>query len=274
MKPGRPSPPREEGHSRAFAATISAVSHNATPELSIIVPTKDRPDLLRRALASAQAQTYRDFELIVVDDGDGGGARLAEELGLDHLQALLTGGSGQVPARNLGVAAARGRRIAFLDDDDWWDDPDHLARMLAGADLRGLLYASGRIVAEGQRADAGSELAFVAHADSQAIRRDNRLLVSGVIYPRSLHQNLGSFDDRLPYYWDWDWYLRLFAAGVPFSGPLSEAVRISARDDSVSSAANLAARQANLTRLAAKHGLGQLVLRNHESIAREGGRPS
>ncbi|MBP0581847.1 glycosyltransferase family 2 protein [Labrys sp. LIt4] len=244
------------------------------PELSIIIPTKDRPELLQRALASAQAQSFRDFELVVVDDGDGRGARLAEDLGLDHLQALLSGGSGQVPARNLGVAAARGRRIAFLDDDDWWAEPDHLERMLAKSDSRGLLYASGRIVAEGQRADAGSELAFEAHADAEAIRRDNRLLVSGVIYPRSLHQNLGPFDDKLPYYWDWDWYLRLFAAGVPFSGPQGNAVRISARDDSVSAAVNLAARQANLGRLSAKHGLGQLVLRNHESIAREGGRPS
>ncbi|WP_454812215.1 glycosyltransferase family 2 protein [Labrys neptuniae] len=244
------------------------------PELSIIVPTKDRPDLLRRALASAQTQSFRDFELVVVDDGDGSGARLAEELGLDRFQALLTGGSGRVPARNLGVAAARGRRIAFLDDGDWWAEPDHLERMLAKADNRGLLYASGCIVTEGDRTDAGSELTFDAHADSQAIRRDNRLLVSGVIYPRSLHQNLGPFDEKLPYYWDWDWYLRLFAASVPFSGPLSGAVRISAREDSVSAAAKLATRQVNLARFSAKHGLGQLVLRNHESIAREGGRPS
>lgn len=240
------------------------------PALSIIIPTKDHPDLLQRALASAQAQSYRDFELIVVDDGDGSGAGLAEALGLDHLQVLLTGGSGHVPARNLGVAAARGRRIAFLEDHDWWDSPDHLAGMLAGAD-KGLVYASGRIVAESERADAGSELAFPAHADAEAIRHDNRLLVSGVIYPRSLHQNLGSFDDKLPYYWDWDWYLRLFAAGVPFTGPLGDAVRIPARDGRTV-ATNLAARQANLARLAAKHGLGQLVLRNLDSIAREGAR--
>ncbi|WP_448950642.1 glycosyltransferase family 2 protein [Labrys neptuniae] len=244
------------------------------PELSIIIPTKDRPGLLRRALTSVETQSLRDLEIIVVDDGDGSGMALAEGLGLDRLRAFASGGSGQVPARNLGIAAARGRRIGFLDDDDWWEDAGHLERMLADADSRGLIYASGRIVAEGDRADAGSELAFKAHADAQAIRRDNLLLVSGVIYPRSLHQNLGPLDEKLPYYWDWDWYLRLFAAGVPFSGPVSEAVRISARDDSVSAAANLAARQANLSRLAAKHNLGPLVLRNHESIARDGGRPS
>lgn len=248
--------------------------HRTSPELSIVIPTKDRPDLLRRALASVEKQSFRDFEIVVIDDGDGRGTRAAEELGLDGLQALQTGGSGQVPARNLGVAAARGQRIAFLDDDDWWDDPGHLAAMLAGAEPSCLLYASGRIVAEGERPDAGSEFVFEAHADANAIRRDNRLLVSGVIYPRALHENLGPFDESLPYYWDWDWYLRLFAVHIPFIGPRSEAVRISAREDSVSAAPNLTARQANLSRLAAKHQLGDLTLRNHESIAREGNRPS
>ncbi|QEN88192.1 glycosyltransferase [Labrys sp. KNU-23] len=74
------------------------MSDLSQPELSIIVPTKDHPSLLRRALASAQAQSFRDFELVVMDDGDAGGARLAEELGLDRFQAFLTGGSSQVPA--------------------------------------------------------------------------------------------------------------------------------------------------------------------------------
>jgi glycosyltransferase involved in cell wall biosynthesis len=249
------------------------VPPNTDPELSIVIPTKDRPELLLRALASVEAQSFRDFEVLVVDDGDGRGAMAAETFN-PAIRTMRTGGAGQVPARNLGVGAALGKRIAFLDDDDWWSEGSHLATMLAGARSHALLYASGRIVAEGERPDAGSELPFEAHADAQSIRRDNQLLVPGVIYPRALHENIGPFDETLPYYWDWDWYLRLFAAGLPFIGPLGDAVRISAREDSVSAAANLAARQANLSRLAAKHDLGDLMLRNHESIARDGNQPS
>jgi len=80
---------------------------------------------------------------------------------------------------------------------------------------------------------------------------------------------LGAFDEGLPYYWDWDWYLRLFAAGVPVVRAQSDAVRISARQETVSAPANEAARQANLDRLCQKHGLTGIVLRNHESIARD-----
>jgi len=240
-----------------------------SPTLSIVIPTKDRPDLLVRALRSIAAQSFRDHEVLVVDDGDGRGAAAAETFD-PAIRTLATGGAGQVPARNLGVSLAQGQRIAFLDDDDWWEGSDHLAAMLAGGHPHALLYASGRIVAEGERPDAGNQMPFVAHADPQAIRRDNRLLIPGVIYPRALHGNLGPFDETLPFYWDWDWYLRLFAAGVDFVGPLSEAVRVSVRGDSVSADANGEARRKNLERLAAKHELGELKLRNHESIARDG----
>jgi glycosyltransferase involved in cell wall biosynthesis len=250
------------------------MSVGTEPEVSIVIPTKDRSTLLRRALSSVEAQDFRDFEIIVVDDGNGEGARAAATFLPGRIQTMMTGGAGQVPARNLGVGAAAGRRIAFLDDDDWWDDPAHLTRMLAASREPCLLYASGRIVAEGQRPDVGASLIFKAYADAASIRRDNQLLVSGVIYHRVLHRQLGRFDEALPYYWDWDWYLRLFDAAVPVIGAESEAVRISAREDSVSAQTNIAARQANLARLAAKHGLGDLKLRNHESIARDGNQPS
>ena len=238
------------------------------PALSIIIPTKDRPELLVRALRSVAAQTFGDHEILVVDDGDGSGAAAAEAFD-PAIRTLATGGAGQVPARNLGVSLARGERIAFLDDDDWWAEPGHLAAMRASGPRQALLYASGRIVAEGERPDAGAEMPFVAHADVQAIRRDNRLLIPGVIYPRALHGNLGPFDEGLPFYWDWDWYLRLFSAGIDVAAAASEAVRISARQETVSAPANEAARRANLDRLCQKHGLTGIVLRNHESIARD-----
>lgn len=132
----------------------------------------------------------------------------------------------------------------------------------------GLAYASGRIVREAP-GQPDEELSFTAEIDRASIRRNNLLLVSGIAYERRLHADLGPFDDSFAVYWDWDWYLRLAAAGVTFTDCGERGVRISARPDTASAAARAAMRQAELDRLCAKHGLHGIVLKNHESIAVE-----
>src|SRR5687767_11682012 len=112
------------------------------PEVSVVTATYHRPAALRFAIESVLAQSFTDWELIVVGDGC-----------TDHTAAVVAGftdprirfvnlgansGDQAIP-NNVGVALARGRCIAFLNHDDlWW--PDHLASGLAalrrtGADL-------------------------------------------------------------------------------------------------------------------------------------------
>ncbi len=238
--------------------------------ISVIIPTKDRPRLLVRALASALAQEGAEFEIVVVDDGAGGGLASAAALGDPRVRAVSSGMQGQVPARVLGVATARGDRIAFLDDDDWWAEPDHLARLAAAMTVTpALAYASGSVVVEDADMRPVEEMPFVAAATVETLARDNTLIVSGLLYDRRLHDELGPFDASFPYYWDWDWYLRVARAGVPLLNSGGSAARVSARHGSVSSDANIAARRADLDRLEAKHGLQPIPLRNHESIARD-----
>ena len=236
-------------------------------DFSVIIPTKDRPALLARALRSALAQQGAGFEIIVVDDGDGQGADLAQAVGDPRIVTLTTGGLGQVPARNMAARQAKGACIAFLDDDDWWASDRYVAALANGLANGGLAYASGRIVREGTGAGPGDWLGFAAHIDARSIRQDNMLLVSGIAYERRLHTRLGPFDESLPVYWDWDWYLRLAAAGTRFTACGEDAVRISTRTDTVSAPANEAIRRAELARLCDKHGLTGVVLKNHESIA-------
>jgi hypothetical protein len=88
--------------------------------VSIVIPTRDRPHLLRRAIRSVLVQTHQDFEVVVVLDGvDAESAAAVEEFREPRIRLLtLPQRSGGAAARNAGVAAARGRWIAFLDDDD------------------------------------------------------------------------------------------------------------------------------------------------------------
>ena len=234
---------------------------------SVIIPTKDRPEMLVRALRSVLDQRDADLEIIVADDGTGQGAAAAEAMAGSRVVTVVTGALGQVPARNLAVRRASGDCIAFLDDDDWWASDDYLAALALALRDGGLAYASGRIVREGAGAGPDDWLAFAAHIDLGSVRRDNTLLVSGIAYERGLHAVLGSFDETLPVYWDWDWYLRLAEAGTRFTAAATGSVRISARTDNVSGAANRGVRQAELLRLCDKHGLEGVVLKNHESIA-------
>eukprot|EP01037_Dinobryon_pediforme_P037239 gene37239-44605_t len=238
--------------------------------MSVISTAKGRPRLLARALASAVAEEGAAFEIVVVDDGAGDGLAQAEALADPRVRAVSSGMRGQVPARVLGVATARGDRIAFLDDDDWWAGPDHLARLSAAMTATpALAYASGSVVVEDADMQPIDELPFISAATVETLARDNTLIVSGLLYHRRLHDDLGTFDVGSPYYWDWDWYLRVARAGVPLLNSGGSAVRISARHGSVSSDANIAARRADLDRLQAKHGLEPIPLRNHESIARD-----
>jgi glycosyltransferase involved in cell wall biosynthesis len=227
--------------------------------------------MLLRALRSVLAQRDADFEIIVADDGDGDGAASARRMVRTRpLTAFTTGGLGQVPARNMALEKARGRWIAYLDDDDWWDSEDHLQALGAAlAQGPGLAYASGRIVREGPGVRVDEGIAFAAHIDAQSIRHDNTLLIPGIAYDRHLHDRLGPFDQTLPVYWDWDWYLRLAGAGVTFFKTAETGVRVSARIDNVTAPTHEARRSGELARLAAKHGLSGLILKNHEIIAIE-----
>lgn len=99
----------------------------ALPTVSVVIPTRNRPALLREALDSVRAQTFTDYEIIVVINGPdnpftAATYRVAEAAGASILRISA---GGIAVALNAGVRAARGRWIAFLDDDDLWE-PDKL----------------------------------------------------------------------------------------------------------------------------------------------------
>jgi glycosyltransferase involved in cell wall biosynthesis len=101
------------------------------PTVSVLIPTFDRLAFLREAVASVRAQTFEDWELIVVDDGSTDGT-VAWLEGLDdaRVHVVPLDHTGNLAAlRNRGVERARGRYVAFLDSDDSWE-PEKLDRQL------------------------------------------------------------------------------------------------------------------------------------------------
>ena len=90
------------------------------PRATVIVPVRNRRDLLVKLLDSLEQQTFRDFEVVVVDDGSTDGADMeasGREIGGRPVRLLRSGGAGAVTARRLGVAESSGEILAFTDSD-------------------------------------------------------------------------------------------------------------------------------------------------------------
>jgi glycosyltransferase involved in cell wall biosynthesis len=226
------------------------------PLFSVIIPTKDRPHFLFEAIASVLAQEERDLELLVVNDGLPL-PPLPEDRRIRHLENAMRGA---VPARNFGVEQARGKYIAFLDDDDRWTSTQHLSlarqNLEQGADFT---FSDGTMQFPGEP----TARLFARDATPESLTHDNTILISAVCYRRDVHGALGAFDGALPYYWDWDWYLRVARGGFALRHIAQMTVDIRIHAANMSGDATRAARQANLDALCEKHGLGNIVLKNH-----------
>ena len=93
-------------------------------KFSVIIPTRNRPQLLTRAIESVAGQKHVDLEIIIVNDGNQPIVGLSEP----HIKILDNLNQGPVAARNLGVDHSNGEIIAFLDDDDQWTDDFFLSK--------------------------------------------------------------------------------------------------------------------------------------------------
>jgi pterin-4a-carbinolamine dehydratase len=229
---------------------------------SVITPTKDRPAELGRALRSLLAQSSGDWEAIVVDDGAGEGIAAAEAFEDARITALASPGTGQGEARNAAVARARGDLICWLDDDDWWDDRGHLSLLCREAEMPGFYYRSGWIVRED-----GSREIYDHDATAASLRVNNTVLTSSLAYPRALHDTLGPLDTALGSYCDWDFMLRLCAAGIEPRKLPGLGVCYAIHDRNVSTHFDAPARREGFERFARKHDLA-IRIANHVTIHR------
>lgn len=182
------------------------------PRVSVIIPTYNRAAPVKEAVASVLAQTCRDFELLVVDDGSTDGTLEALEVFGGEIRVISRPARrGVSAARNAGVATAQGEWLAFLDSDDLWL-PEKLARQMAflEANPQFLLCQTEEIwVRRGVKVNPPRT--HRKEGGRIFLRSLERCLVSpsAVVLHRRLIDDHGGFDEELLAAEDYDLWLRL-----------------------------------------------------------------
>jgi glycosyltransferase involved in cell wall biosynthesis len=181
------------------------------PRVSVVIPCFNLGHFLPEAIASVRRQTFREFEIIVVDDGstDAETASATRQAAGPGVQVLRTENRGLSAARNLGISQARGEYISCLDADDLFD-PEWLTLAVA-------------------RLDADAGLAFVSHwletfgdedgtwtpgrSDLTALL-DQNVFNGAALFRRRLVDAVGGFDEAMrDGCEDWEFWIRVMEAG-------------------------------------------------------------
>jgi glycosyltransferase involved in cell wall biosynthesis len=188
-----------------------------SPTISVVLPTHNRASTLGRAIDSVLQQTYRNFELIVVDDGsldatDSVITRFDDKRMSYTKHAVRRGGSA---ARNTGIALARGRLIAFQDSDDEWV-PSKLQEQLLELERCGpATKAAYTGLVQFGRGRAtyvpGPEVVRRAGDILESLLARSFVSTQTLMADADLLREIGGFDESLPRFQDWDLALRLAA---------------------------------------------------------------
>lgn len=188
---------------------------HASPAVSVVIPTYNRPMRAQEAVLSAFEQSHRPYEIILVDDSSS--TPVADMVDLTPEQASLVtivrhqDNKGANAARITGINQSTGQYIAFLDDDDRWH-PEKLEKQVA----RVRSDPSVGLVATGQRYESddgrslGVDLPTIDGDATKAILTGQTLgPFSTLLVGRSAIAEAGLPDPELPSYQDWEWTIRL-----------------------------------------------------------------
>ena len=201
---------------REMGPAAVRAGERAPAPLAVVVRTRNRPELLREALASLAAQTARPERVVVVNDGGASPREIAEafrssfEVIVDEAPAR----QGRSAAANRGVAAAKSELIAFLDDDDLCY-PDHVERLVRAqrSGPEPVVYSDAVTASYVRRGEVweprARTLQYSLEFDPEYLLLANYIPLHTLILPRGLFEKVGGFDPALEYSEDWDFLIRL-----------------------------------------------------------------
>jgi len=188
----------------------------ALPLVSVIVPTYNRPDMLMANLQSILNQTHQNHEIIVVNDC---GLDVADIVGWLNQGQNITyvkhdRNRGLAAARNTGLKLARGKYIAYLDDDDLFY-PDHLETLVTFLETTEYRVAYTDALRAHQAKDKGryvttcKDLPYSRDFEQDHLLVTNQFPVLCVMHEKACLEKSGLFDESLTTHEDWDLWIRL-----------------------------------------------------------------
>lgn len=189
-----------------------------TPRVSVVIPTRNRLGSLQRALASVEEQRFRDFEVVVVDDGSTDGTASWLQRNGRGLEIIRTEQpSGAAAARNRAIRRSQGDLIAFLDDDDRWR-PGYLGAQVAHHDANpttDLSYVDHVEIDQHGGMTSPDTRALLDYGSVQAWLLAECFIhtMSVVVCRRAMVDRVGLLDERLTIVHDLDWYARILGQG-------------------------------------------------------------
>lgn len=189
--------------------------------VSVVIPAYNAENYVRDTIESALAQTFKQYEIIVVDDGSiDNTARVVQEFG-DAIRYIYQENKGLSAARNTAIRNSKAEIIALLDADDLWE-PNYLEAMIGLIDRYpeaagvycGFQYidALGRIVGKPSLKVTPPEIFY-----ETLVLEGNWLVPCSVLFRKQLAENVGLFDESLMALEDADMWIRL-SAHHPFVG--------------------------------------------------------
>jgi glycosyltransferase involved in cell wall biosynthesis/radical SAM superfamily enzyme YgiQ (UPF0313 family)/spore maturation protein CgeB len=193
-----------------------ADSAGGSPLVSVIVPTHNRPDMLADAISSIIAQSMKSFEIVVVNDAGSDVRPVLEQFGdrADIRYLAHETNRGLAAARNTGIRAARGKYIAYLDDDDVFY-PEHLQTLvnfLENSEYSVAYSDAYRAVQEkrnGSYLTIRRETPYSSDFDYDRILSENFIPVLCVMHEKSCLDGCDCFDETLNRHEDWDLWIRM-----------------------------------------------------------------
>ena len=186
------------------------------PLVSVIIPTYNRAQYICNAIDSVLAQTYRNIEVIVVDDGSTDDTRCILSRYGPNIRYVFQNNAGPSAARNNGITKARGRLIAFLDSDDIWL-PEKLERqvqLIADSRDIGLVNCGYYAIDASGKITTGPTI-MKNYKNKKLFLKEfmvHNILcagVSGSLIKRDCFDKLGLFNEDLWAGEDWDMWLRI-----------------------------------------------------------------
>lgn len=186
--------------------------------VSVVIPTCNRADLLERAIKSVAEQTYKNFEIIVVDDGEESPKKVLENFSdlqiLYHKNEKKLGGGG---SRNMGVSLAKHSVIAFLDDDDTWKKNKLEKQVAALVENKEAVFCFCAVLNVFPNKEERTHVVDgLSDVHLLSLQRFKGFLTSGLVVHKDVFEKIGGFDAVFPSHQEAELMIRLSQEGLGF----------------------------------------------------------